>query len=132
MNPAPQSIPAAAAQSPTANSHGPARNVAEAASRAPIHLHIDRLVVEGLPVDWRQGGTLRAAVENELARLFRRDGFVRASSHAEADITGGMMRFEADASPRAIGCEIAQQVHTAIRHTRSAEMTAPFETGGRR
>ncbi len=75
-----------------------------------VHLHIDRLVVEGLDVPHR--GKLQAAVERELATLIAERGIgavtsiavpsVRASETVQGELAGG----------------IAGAVHGAIGGTR--------------
>jgi hypothetical protein len=41
---------------------------------APVHLHIERLVVDGLPLTVAQAARLQRAVERELARLIVQGG----------------------------------------------------------
>ena len=118
---------------PRANAQpSPARadRFAGPATRAPIHLHIDQLIVEGLPFDWRQGAALQAAVESELARLFRRDGFAGAVSSAESDVAGGTIRLESGATTRAIGREIGRRVHAAVTPPNSSITSDTLAPGG--
>ena len=39
-----------------------------------IHLHIERLILDGLPIERAQGPHVQAAVEAELARLLTENG----------------------------------------------------------
>ena len=43
-------------------------------TRPNIHLHIERLVLDGLPIDRGQGPHVQAAVEAELTRLLTENG----------------------------------------------------------
>jgi len=96
---------------------------------APIHLHIERLVVEGLPVDWRHGGALQSAVETELARLFRSDGFPGAASRAEADVAAGSIRLAADAGPWVIGREVGRRVYSSLHPTGQSHSSPTRQKG---
>ena len=44
-----------------------------------VNLRIDRLVLEGLPVETHQSRPVQAAIEAELARLLAEDGMVQPS-----------------------------------------------------
>ena len=43
-------------------------------ARPNIHLHIERLILDGLPIECAQGPHVQAAVEAELARLLTENG----------------------------------------------------------
>ncbi len=57
---------------------------------ADILLHIDHLVVDGLPIDRSQGPAFQRALESELTRLF-------ATRGVPASLTGGGMAARIDA-----------------------------------
>jgi hypothetical protein len=81
-----------------------------------VSLHIERLVLEGLPVGTHEGPLVQAAIEAELARLFA-DGalagtglqgrtvpLVRAEPMALAGMGGG----------EALGTQIGQAIYGGI------------------
>lgn len=81
-----------------------------------IRLHIDRLVLDGLPLGAHDGRLVQAAVEAELSRLLAAgiapeafgQGFAVPGLRAEA------VRLEAGATPQGIGAQVAQAVHKGI------------------
>lgn len=81
-----------------------------------IHVHIDSLVLDGLPVDAGDGGLVQAALEAELTRLLAagalapglRAGGARPSVPSEEiDLTG-------DATPATLGQRIGEAVYGGI------------------
>ncbi len=88
-------------------------------SRPDIHLHIERLVLDGLPIEHGQGPHVKAAVEAELTRLLTENGLA-----AELQSGGALPRLNANAiqlppggSPAQIGQQIAQSVYGGIGNT---------------
>jgi len=78
--------------------------------RRTLHLHIDRLVVEGLPA--RSDKSFARALEAQLAKLAShglQDAFGRASRRRIASLDAGVMR--AGATPE----QAAAQVGDALR-----------------
>lgn len=86
-----------------------------------INLHIERLVLEGLPVTSGQAPLVQSAVQQELTRLLGFSGIAPhlmsgcAMSHAR----GGAVRFGGKESPRQLGIQIAQSVHEGLGPQRS-------------
>ncbi len=82
-------------------------------ARPHIQLHIERLVLDGLPIESGQAPHIQAAVEAELTRLLIENGL---ASHLQ---TGGAMprlnvnaiRLTPGGSPAHIGQQIAQSVY---------------------
>jgi len=81
-----------------------------------INVHIERLVLEGLPLSRAQGPLVQRAVEAELARLL-------AGTNAGKDLpsagripraVGSPVQYANDASPRQLGTQIAQSVHAGL------------------
>jgi len=79
-----------------------------------INLHIERLVLEGLPVAGGQGAVVQAAAESELARLLTSEGFAPKASMAEAYITAGAIQLRPAATPRQLGRQIGQTVFASV------------------
>lgn len=81
-----------------------------------INLHIERLVLEGLPLTRAQGPQVQRAVELELARLFG-GGDSASGLRSGASIphaAGGPLQFANEATPRQLGTQIAQSVHGGL------------------
>ncbi len=81
-----------------------------------VKLHIDRLVLEGIPLSASQGAAVKAAMARELARLLRTHGIggelqqSRMLSHIQAagiDVRGS-------ANHGALGRQIAQSVYRSV------------------
>lgn len=80
-----------------------------------LNLHIERLVLDGLPLTHAQGPLVQHAVEQELTRLMA--GGIAPDLHAGGLIpraTGGAVQFANDASPKQLGTQIAESVHTTL------------------
>jgi hypothetical protein len=81
-----------------------------------INIHIERLVLDGLPIARHQGPLVQAAVEAELARLLAADGLEvnlltgGALSHVQA----GSIQLARDGNPGQLGQQIAQTVYGGI------------------
>jgi hypothetical protein len=81
-----------------------------------INLHIERLVLEGLPLSRAQGPLVQRAIEVELARLFG-SGVIASGLASGGSIpraVGGPLQFAKEASPRQLGTQIAQSVHQGL------------------
>ena len=81
-----------------------------------IRVHIDELVVEGLPVAKAQGPPLKAAVEGELHHLLLANGL---GHEFQAEGARPAMRADAfpatpSASPAQLGKQIARSVYGGI------------------
>ena len=81
-----------------------------------INVHIERLVLDGLPITRSQGTIVQAAVEAELARLI-------AAGELKADLLGGGARpyasadaiqLTSDNDPTRLGQQIARSVYGGI------------------
>jgi hypothetical protein len=84
-----------------------------------INVHIERLVLDGLPVEKRQGPLVQAAVAAELGRLLGGSGIADGlrSGRAVARVGASDVRLAKGSRPRQIGREIAQAVHGGIGKT---------------
>jgi hypothetical protein len=80
-----------------------------------INLHIERLVLDGLPVERNQASSIQTAVEAELTRLLSENGLA-------ADLQSGGMLSNihangiqlAGSNPVNMGTQIAQSVYGGI------------------
>lgn len=78
-----------------------------------IDVHIDRLILEGLPLTRHQGPLVQAAVKQELARLLAADGLseeARAGGAVAHVKAAGFELREGD-HPRRLGQQIARSVY---------------------
>ena len=81
-----------------------------------INLHIERLVLDGLPLEQRQGPQLQAAIERELVRLLSSTSSsgAFASGCSLATVNADSIHLAEGASPLSLGKQIASAVHTLI------------------
>jgi hypothetical protein len=81
-----------------------------------IHVHIDRLVLDGFSLAQSDGALVHAAVQHELVRLLAQRGFTPAlaTGGAFASIAGGTVRAGSTTRPAALGEGIAAAVHSGI------------------
>jgi hypothetical protein len=80
-----------------------------------IKLHIDHLILEGLPVSSAQGPRVRAAVESELTRLLAAGGLSpELRGGAVPRVRAGNLQFSAESSPAQLGKKIARSVYGGI------------------
>jgi len=90
-----------------------------------INLHIERLVLDGLPVASVHDATIQAAVETELARQLAEEGLPQTFGGSARNISGGQIQWPAENNPAQIGQRIAHTVHSALASPRTNQ-------GGRR
>ena len=87
--------------------------------RPDIHLHIERLILDGLPIEHGQGPLVRAAVEAELARLLAEDGLASQlqSGGALPGLKASAIQLTPGGSPAQLGQQIAQSVYGGLGNT---------------
>jgi hypothetical protein len=85
-----------------------------------INLHIDRLILDGLPLTRNQGALVQAAVEAELARLLTESGLASSlqAGGALPSVRADAMQLTAGSTPTQMGQQIAQSVYAGIGKTR--------------
>ncbi len=81
-----------------------------------IKLHIERLVLDGLPIARTQGGKVRAAVEQELTRLLAIGGVSHElrPGGAMPSLRGGNIQLGKGSQPGKLGQEIARAVYSGV------------------
>lgn len=104
-----------------------------------INVHIERLILDGLPVTRSQGPAVQAAVEAELARLLASGVSPELlAGGAMPSISAGNITLANQGSPAQLGRQIARAVHSGIgktpdvRRTRSAQVRRTWRTGKQR
>jgi hypothetical protein len=75
-----------------------------------IRVHIERLVLEALPIGHHDGPLVQAAVETELARLMS-GAPLPPSGGATARVTAPAISLTPNNSPTRLGQQIARSVH---------------------
>ncbi|MBD0372206.1 MAG: hypothetical protein ICV60_15295 [Pyrinomonadaceae bacterium] len=81
-----------------------------------INLHIERLVLDGMPFSQAQGAAVRAAIEAELGRLLSRGG-LHAELHsgiALESVRAPALQLRADSTPKQVGQQIARSIYGGI------------------
>jgi hypothetical protein len=81
-----------------------------------INLHIERLVLDGLPIGPHQGPLVQAAVETELTRLFAAEEMrsqLNFSSGATPQVTAPGIQV-LNENPVSLGEQVARSVHGSI------------------
>jgi hypothetical protein len=79
-----------------------------------LHLHIERLILEGLPAEVSQGELVRTAVESELARLLA-SGQLSVASGALAHVRAPAVRLTSKGNSTELGQQIGRALHRALR-----------------
>jgi hypothetical protein len=79
-----------------------------------IELHIEELVLHGLPLTRSQSPMVKAAVETELARLLTEQGLSHSSAAAMPHLSAGSTQLTKDNQPAHLGHQIAQAVYGSL------------------
>jgi hypothetical protein len=81
-----------------------------------INLHIERLILDGLPIANGQGPLVQAAVEAELGRLLGAEGLHPSlqSGIAVPSVRADAVSLNAGSNPTQIGQQIARAVYGGI------------------
>lgn len=81
-----------------------------------INLHIERLIVEGLPLEWRERQALHGAVEKQLAHLLMTRGIpdgLHAASNVAA-LVAPTLHGGRDAAPQSLGTQIGNSLYAGL------------------
>jgi hypothetical protein len=81
-----------------------------------INLHIERLILDGLPLERSQGPHVQAVVEAELARLLTANGLGEQfqSGGAVPSVRAAGIQLESGSSSIELGQQIAQSVYGGL------------------
>ena len=88
-----------------------------------INVHIERLILEGLPATSAQGPAVGAAVEAELARLLVVEGLAAPASRAEPRLPAGHIQLVPEGSPRSLGQQIGGAVYHVLNQSEQPTTT---------
>jgi hypothetical protein len=78
-------------------------------------VHIEQLVVSGLPLTLAQGVQLQAALERELAGLLARERLGPGPGYSERVLAAPEVRVAASAAPARLGRDVARSVFSLLR-----------------
>ncbi len=87
-------------------------------SQPSIQLHIERLVLEGLPGSPAQGPAVGAAVEAELVRLLSAEGLSAAVSRHEPHLPTSDTHLAAERGPSNLGQQIGPAIYQVLNPSR--------------
>lgn len=81
-----------------------------------INLHIERLILDGLPIEGGDGGALQIAIETELTRLLTHSGITPNLQMGTAlpSIRADSIQLTAQSNVAQLGRQIAGSVHNGI------------------
>ena len=82
-----------------------------------INVHIERLVLDGLPVERHQAPLVQSAVEAELAQLLAAEGLasgLKSGGHATPRLDAPGIQLSNDSNPAQIGQQIARAVYVGL------------------
>lgn len=80
----------------------------------PLHLHIERIVLDGVPLSRAEAGQLRGALEAELARLLAAGPRVAWTDAALHSVPAPAITLGAPVRPLELGRAIAHSVHASL------------------
>jgi hypothetical protein len=81
-----------------------------------VNLHIERLILDGLPIEGRDGRSLQLAIEGELTRLLTQSGGTPSLQPGTAlpSVRADSIQLPAQSSPAELGRQIAGSVHSGM------------------
>jgi hypothetical protein len=81
-----------------------------------IHVHVERLILDGIALPYGQRPQLQAALEAELGRLLAEGGLATglADGTMVPGLAGGNIQLAQDNEPGALGRQIARAVYGGI------------------
>jgi hypothetical protein len=81
-----------------------------------VNLHIERLILDGLPVGHGQGALIKTAVEAELGSLLRESGVSPElrSGGAFPTVRANSIHASGENSPSRLGQQVARAVYSGI------------------
>ena len=82
-----------------------------------IHIHIERIVLDGLSVPYNRQAELRAAVEKALGRLFASNAPPNGllSGGSVSRLSAGRIQWADENQPTGLGQQIAQSLYSILR-----------------
>lgn len=81
-----------------------------------IHFHIDRLVLDGLPISNVQASALRAVAEVEMARQLAENGLRQMPGGAIPHLSAGSIEWPEGGNVSHLGQQIARAVFQGVNN----------------
>jgi hypothetical protein len=94
-----------------------------------INLHIERLVLDGLPVASDQSHLVQAAVETELTRLFTEQRLILSSAGAVPHLSAEPIQLAHGSKPSSLGHQIAQAIYRSLTPATASPRETRFSGG---
>jgi hypothetical protein len=85
--------------------------------RSSVQVHIERLVLDGLPIDRSQSGLIQRAVESALGGMLESGGLSELSSRAEPYLRADSLRLTPGVSPRVLGQQIGAALYEVLNQS---------------
>jgi hypothetical protein len=82
-----------------------------------VSLHIERLVIEGLPMSASRAAQLQMAVQHELRNIFERDGAAALTATALPRVVAPAIQISHPLRPAELGRQIARSVHESLKRS---------------
>jgi hypothetical protein len=79
-----------------------------------VQLHIERLVLDRLPVSRGQGELVQAAIETELTHLLAAQGLNPSSAGTVERLSTDSIQIAHDSKPASLGHQIAQAIYASL------------------
>ena len=80
-----------------------------------VNLHIERLILDGLPIESRHGSVLQAAVETELARLLTQSDLAsNFRGGAVPSVRANAIQLASPSTPVQLARQIAGSIYGSI------------------
>jgi hypothetical protein len=79
-----------------------------------VNLHIERLVLDGLPLNRPQSAVLKSSLERELARLLEHRGINTLASGAVPELSAAAIQLSPDGRPAQWGRQIAHSLFSGM------------------
>lgn len=82
-----------------------------------INVHIERLILEGLPPSATDGALIQAAIETELTGLLAEQGMSQSFGAAIPKLFANSIQVARDSGPRQLGHQVAGAIHGTLTPT---------------
>jgi hypothetical protein len=94
-----------------------------------IHVHIERLILDGLPVTTAQGPLVQAAIETELTRLLAEGDLSALSGGAVPHLPVASILLDPDNTPSHTGHQIAGALYSSLAPAPASSRQTGFTEG---
>lgn len=85
----------------------------------PLHLHIDRLILNDIDLSPRERRILQAAIEERLVQLFSEHPGALQQDHYLASVAIAPLTADPQSTPTQLGQHIAQHIYQSISNMNS-------------